>query len=45
LMNISKTQNVLKTRNVLLPHNGLLSTVKGVSWSATRELSRLRRMP
>jgi hypothetical protein len=39
LMNISKTQPVL------LPHNGLLSTVKGVSWSATRELSRLRRMP
>jgi hypothetical protein len=39
LMTISETQNAL------LPHNGLLSMVKGVSRSATRELTGLRRVP
>lgn len=39
LMTISKTQNVL------LPHNELLSMVKGVSRSAERELTGMRRAP
>jgi hypothetical protein len=42
---VKKLMVIGETQNVLLPHIGLLSTIKGVIRSATRELTGMRRVP